>query len=242
MRYVLFGMFFLFFLLGQANAHDYILDPGHSSDKPGALSCSGKYEYLYNEALLKVVYTYLYTRNVFVDVTRNPGEDISLVARAEKAKGKKLFISLHHDSAQKKYIKTVKGKPCSSRVRGFSIFVSGKNKYYKQSLSYAKVLGETLVSSGLKPSTHHGEAIKGENRPLLDARLGIYQFDDLVVLKNADAPALLLESAVIINPDEDTLAQSRNYQNTIAYAIYMTILAGQREQIQNSQTITSQIR
>ena len=181
--------------------------------------------------MLKVVYTYLYSRNIFVDVTRNPGEDVSLTARAEKAEGKKLFLSIHHDSAQKKYIRTVKGHPCSGRVRGFSIFVSGKNRYYKESLSYAKVLGEALVGSGLKPSKHHGEPIKGENRPLLDPRLGIYQFDDLVVLKNANAPALLLEAGVIINPDEDNLVQSRQYQNTIAYAIYMTLLAVQRDEI-----------
>jgi hypothetical protein len=40
----------------------------------------------------------------------------------------------------------------------------------------------------LKPSRHHGEAIAGENRRLIDPENGIYQFDDLVVLKLQGLP------------------------------------------------------
>lgn len=70
----------------------------------------------------------------------------------------------------------------------------------------------------MKPTLHHAEKIAGENRELLDPINGIYVFDDLVVLKNSDAPAVLLEAAVIVNPDDEKKASSSQYQNKIAEA------------------------
>ena len=39
------------------------------------------------------------------------------------------------------------------------------------------------------PTFHHAEPIKGENRELVNRDLGIYRFDDLIVLKSAATPA-----------------------------------------------------
>ena len=110
--------FFLFTCLGsllpdQALAHDIILDPGHSAQKFGTQSCSGGKEYAYNNALTATVVSYLAELGIQVDLTRKPEEEISLPQRAEKSRGKKLFISLHHDSAQDKFITTRNGHPCS---------------------------------------------------------------------------------------------------------------------------------
>ena len=54
-------------------------------------------------------------------------------------------------------------------------------------------MGSALIESGLKPALHHAEPIKGENRPLLDEHTGVYEYTDLVVLKAAEMPAILLE-------------------------------------------------
>lgn len=180
------------------------------------MSCQGTYEYVYNDNLLQAIGTFLTAHGLQIDVTRRVGENISLQKRAELSKGKKLFVSIHHDSAQAKYIKTVNGHPVSDKVEGYSIFVSRKNPYFDQSLFYARVLGIMLYAHGLRPSTHHGEAIPGENRLLLDPFLGIYQYDDLIVLKNALAPAFLLEAAVIINPKDEQLARNPVFQQSIA--------------------------
>ncbi len=204
-------------------AFDVILDPGHSAQRYGTLSCSGKKEYEYNNQLLMSVFPYLVAQKIYVDVTRDPEEEITLVQRAEKSKGKKLFISLHHDSAQEQFITRVSGNPCSRKARGYSIFISKKNPYFERSLSCARVLGEALRNAGLVPSTHHGEPISGENRTLLDARLGIYQYDDLVVLKQSKCPALLLEAGVIIHPEEDKLVQTPEYKRNIANGIVQAI-------------------
>jgi len=56
---------------------------------------------------------------------------------------------------------------------------------------------------GLTPTLHHAEPIKGENRELVNPDLGIYRFDDLIVLKSAAMPAVLLECGVIVNRSEE---------------------------------------
>ena len=219
-RFVL--SFLLFWgLLGLESclAFDFIIDPGHSPSKPGTYSCSGGAEYVYNERLVETIVRYLYQQGLRVDLTRQKNGEISLQQRAAKSSGKKLFLSIHHDSAHPKYIKMIKGYPCSNKAYGYSIFVSAKNPYFERSFLYARVLGKMLRAQGLTPSTHHGEPIKGENRHLLDAEAGIYQFDDLIVLKQAKSPAILLEAAVIINPEDDARAKNLNYQLKIAQAI-----------------------
>lgn len=208
---------------GPGHARDIILDPGHSPAQPGAISSTGHKEYQYNDMLLKSVQKYLASRNLRVDVTRTPSEDISLQKRAEKSVGKKLFISLHHDSVQPQFMQKTNALPTSQKARGYSIFVSRKNPHFDKSLEYAKVLGAALRAQGMKPSTHHGEKIKGENRLLLDSKLGIYAHDDLIVLKQSKSPALLLESAVIVHPQDEFLARTEKHQLAIARALEKTI-------------------
>ena len=219
MRHCMTSLLLLLALAVPARGHEIILDPGHSPARPGTRSCSGGLEYAYNNDLLYTVYSYLKDRRIFVEVTRDPHGERSLMERAAASAGKKLFVSLHHDAAQPQFITRVNGNPCSEKARGYSIFVSQKNPQYERSLACARVLGRTLRELGLQPSTHHGEPIKGENRPLLDPELGIYRFDDLVVLKHARSPAILLEAAVIIHPEDDKLARSEDFQRRIAEGV-----------------------
>ena len=155
-------------------------------------------------------------------MTRKYEEEISLQARAKLARGKKMFLSVHHDSAQPQFLEVKKDRVCSKKAKGYSLFVSRKNAFFEESLKYARFLGEQLYAQGLRPSTHHGEPIKGENRKLLDAKLGIYQYDDLIVLKQAEAPAVLLEGAVIVHPEDEALARSSEYRQKIAKAVAAT--------------------
>ena len=89
-----------------------------------------------------------------------------------------------------------------ARIRGLSIFVSQRNPRYEESLRCAKAIGEALAA-GEKPSLYHAEPIAGENRLLLDRRLGVHRFDGLAVLKTATMPAVLVEAGVIVNPDDE---------------------------------------
>lgn len=212
----------LFVLISQATgaySGGFIVDPGHSPKSKGATSCTGKSEHLYNEILSQYIITYLSKHHIPVTLTRKPHENLSLNDRALLADGKTLFLSIHHDSVQPQFITWKNHLPTSSKAEGYSIFVSSKNRYYEQSLKYAQRLGAAMRSRGLSPSKHHGEKISGENRQLLDAENGIYLFDDLVVLKNANAPAILFEAAVIVNSQDEVRASSEQYKLQIAEAV-----------------------
>ncbi len=197
----------------------FIIDPGHSPKSKGATSCTGNSEYLYNDILSQYIITYLSNQRMPVTLTRTPHEEISLKDRALSASGKKIFLSIHHDSVQPQFITWKKSLPTSSKAEGYSIFVSYKNQHYEESLKYARVFGAALRGRGFKPSKHHGENIAGENRKLLDSENGIYLFDDLVVLKNSDAPAILFEAAVIVNPQDESRAVSESYKRGIAESV-----------------------
>jgi len=199
-----------------------LIDPGHSPKSPGATSCNGKSEYIFNDILAKAIVTYLTDKNIQVTLSRKANEEVSLINRALAANGRNLLLSIHHDSVQPSYISHQSGKRgrCSQRAKGFSIFVSRKNQYYEQSLLYATKLGAALLKRGAVPSMHHAEPIPGENRLLVVPDMGIYVFDDLAVLKNAKVSALLLEAGVIVNPDDELLVSTNNYHLIIAESVY----------------------
>lgn len=225
-----FVAFFSFILgsYGLAGAFEALIDPGHSPASPGAISCVGQKEFVYNNNLAAALAAKLRQAGINAALSRGPGENISLPARAARASGKDLLISVHHDSVQPQFLSKSHKFPTSEKARGFSLFVSRKNKFFPESLAYAKRIGEQLRRAGFKPTLHHAEPIKGENRRLLDRTNGIYEFNDLIVLKNADAPALLLEAGVLAHPDEEKQIRGRAYQNRLATAV-AAALAGSRQ-------------
>lgn len=163
-----------------------VIDPGHSPKSPGAKSCTGKPEYLYNYELATSVIAYLSSRNIPAALTRQVDQELSLTDRAKLAKEAKLLFSVHHDSVQPQFIAWKNGRPFSNKAEGFSIFVSSLNAHYAKSLRYAQCLGIALRARRLLPSLHHAEKIAGENRKLIDSQNGIYLFDDLVILKKTE--------------------------------------------------------
>lgn len=218
-------VFFLYFLFANniVYASQTILDPGHSPNNPGALSCTGVQEYKYNDELVNYVAKEFESQKIDYTITRKPTQHFSLLDRTKATNDAKIFISIHHDSVQPQFISYLDGNPTSTKAEGYSIFVSRKNKQYNQSVEYARNLAKNLYSMGLRPSKHHGEKIKGENRYALDEDLGIYIFDDLVVLKKSQCPAILLEAGVIVNPVDEKKVGSEEFKTSISKAIMNTI-------------------
>ena len=102
------------------------------------------------------------------------------------------------------------------RFQGFSLFYSEKNPRAAASRRLAELMGEELVASGFTPTPHHAEPIPGENRDLVDAEKGVYRFDDLIVLKRAIMPAVLIECGVIVHREEEMYLSSPLYQRQMA--------------------------
>jgi N-acetylmuramoyl-L-alanine amidase len=200
-------------------AFDLMLDIGHTPSKFGAMSASCEKEFNYNIVLGSYLLKHLANGSA-IQMSMLPQSEISFQDRYESSAKKDLFLSLNHDSVQERYIaRNSLGRPTTNYASGFSIFISRKNMYFKKSLDYAQKFGEALVKQGLTPSLHHAEKIQGENRELLDQRLGIYVFDDLKVLKNAKSPAILFEAGVIVNPVDEAIVKRDEYKSKIVKAI-----------------------
>ena len=118
-----------------------------------------------------------------------------------------VLLSIHHDSAQLRYFSkwTYNGKQLrySDKFKGHSLFVSSRSTQYAHDRVLGTAIGTALRTAGFIPTLHHAEKIKGENRPLLNPRLGLYRYDGLAVLKRTEAPSVLIEAGIIINRDEE---------------------------------------
>jgi N-acetylmuramoyl-L-alanine amidase len=202
------------------------VDVGHTADVTGAMSARGKPEYEFNLTLAKEIVSRL-TKAGFAKTTLMISSEHGrqgLIQRSAQANtmGVNLFLSIHHDSVQGVYLRkwTFEGRSLSfsDRYQGYSLFVSGENAHFAQSLQFAATFGDALLARGLVFTTHHAENIKGERRKLIDSKRGVYRFDQLVVLRQSQAPALLLEAGIIINREEETQLASPERQRLISEA------------------------
>jgi N-acetylmuramoyl-L-alanine amidase len=204
-----------------------VLDVGHTEIDQGATSARGVREYSFNLDLSRAISSKLIAEGFQeTDLLITKGEDRptlhSRAAHANQVKAS-LFLSIHHDSAQRFYLEkwvyngTV--QYFSDRFSGYSLFVSSENANKHQSLKFATLLADQLLSSGMTFTRHHAEAIPGENRRFLDEQRGIYQYDKLAVLRSAKAPAVLMEAGVIVNRLEESTAASPERRDLIANAV-----------------------
>lgn len=226
--------FLLYFLaskdaIGQAcEPSDFVvaIDIGHTLSAPGAISARGVTEFEFNRELSTEVVAALKKDGFFNSFLINDdGRIASLIQRTRNAAegNADLFLSIHHDSVQPHYLNVwvYNGQPnlYSDLFSGYSIFVSSKNPKFNQSHRAAVELGIAFRARGLKPTLHHAEPIPGEDRPLLNPNLGIYRFDDLVVLKRTSIPAVLLEAGVIVNRNDEVMLAEPAHQQLIASSI-----------------------
>lgn len=200
------------------------IDIGHSESAQGSVSSRGVGEFVFNRSI-----AYLLLEKIRKDGVAEAfiieGDAMSLQQRTEAAslRHANFLISIHHDSVQPCYLSTWTyagaERHYSDRFYGFSLFFSTKNALPEESLDFARDIASDLVKSGFRPTLHHAEKIPGENRELVDRTRGIYIFDDLIVLKTAAMPAVLLECGVIVNRGEEKRLTNRAYQDKMVKAV-----------------------
>ena len=201
------------------------VDVGHSLARPGAISARGRPEFAFNRELALVVEQALRERGFRIRMIGERGDADDLAARTASAAdaGADFLLSIHHDSVQPQYLETwmMDGREQrrTDRFSGYSLFVSRKNPQPDASLVCAQAIGEALRADGQAPSLHHAEPIRGENRPLADATNGIYFFDDLIVLRTARSPAVLVEVGIILNANDESVLREPSTQRRIAAAL-----------------------
>src|SRR5262249_53831363 len=189
-----------------------VVDVGHTAESPGAISARGVYEYEFNLRLATLIKQKLlaagFAKTVLL-VTDGPARK-SLFVRVGRANrlAADLFLSIHHDSVPDSFLETCvcEGHEhgFSDRVNGHSIFFSNENVDPAASLVFGQLLGEQLKARGLQYTPHYIEKFMGHRQRLLvDAKVGVYRYDQLIVLRTTQMPAVLLEAGSIINRDEE---------------------------------------
>jgi N-acetylmuramoyl-L-alanine amidase len=206
-----------------AGAATVALDVGHFLAAPGAISARGRAEFEFNRDLARVLADALAERGLRVKLIGADGAMARLTARTRAAAGADFLLSVHHDSVQPHYLDGwVYGdalRAYSDRYAGFSLFVSRANPGVKQSLACASAMGAALRRAGFTPSLYHAEPVAGEFKPFADRTNGVHYYDNLVVLKTATSPAVLLESGVIVNRDEELRLSEPAVRAAIAAAV-----------------------
>jgi N-acetylmuramoyl-L-alanine amidase len=175
---------------------------GHDRVRSGTISARGVPEFEFNVALAREVVARLvaagFSRALLIGEDGSPRGLRERTAIAERA-GAHAFISIHHDSVQPQYLErwTFEGRvrEHTTHARGFSLFVSAANGFFAASTELALQIGSELRAGGRRRSVHHAEPIEGENRKVIDRPNGVYRFDELVLLRSAAMPAVLLEAA-----------------------------------------------
>jgi N-acetylmuramoyl-L-alanine amidase len=121
---------------------------------------------------------------------------------------KALYESLENSGKVDAFIINPEGKPIS--LQGRTRQAAKRNAVL--------FLGAAMVARGFSPTLHHAEQIPGESRNLVDEDFGLYEFDNLIVLKTAAMPAALLECGVIVSRNEEASLQTPEIQHRIADA------------------------
>lgn len=204
-----------------------LIDVGHTPEDPGAISAHGNPEYGYNLNLANVAMTQLIDAG-FRQTTllmmkgRGYGQLAQRAAIANRV-APDLFLSIHHDSTRERYIRRWEfagvERNYSDKFSGHSLFVSLKNRHYRQSVDFAKLLGRELAAAGLTFTPQHAEDIPTARLPLIDAEFGVYRYDNLVVLKESRVPAVLFEAGLIINRKDELVLATPERKALLAKAI-----------------------
>jgi len=205
-----------------------VLDVGHTAESEGAISARNVSEFVFNLRLAKRIEEKLKaegfaeTRLLLTEGKARP----SLVKRVAAANNLRadLFLSIHHDAVPNKLLEDweFEGKKShfSDRFSGYSVFVSRSNPDFKTSLSFAELIGKEMKAQGLEYAKQYTQPIMGRyQRQLLNKETGVYRYDELIVLRKTQMPAVLLEAGSIINRDEELKMSSSERRDIISSGV-----------------------
>jgi N-acetylmuramoyl-L-alanine amidase len=216
----------------EAGAKDFrvAIDIGHSNSSPGAISARGVPEYNFNRNMVHLLLARLQKDPQFKGsfIVDDTGEKVSLSSRPAIAetRGADVFLSIHHDSVYpqqlSQWIYQGRRLDVCDEISGYAVFFSEFNGSPTESHRLANLIGREMRRGGLTPDLNH--AGHG-NRVLLDRSKGVYSFNGLVVLKDANIPAALVECGVIKNSIEEVKLCDPRQQQRIVEALYRALAA-----------------
>jgi len=205
-----------------------ILDVGHTADALGANSARNVPEYYFNYRLAAQMERILIEDGFDKTVLLVAGGRArpSLFDRVARANGlsANLLVSIHHDSVPDSLLESweFEGKKShfSDRFSGHSIFVSYENSHRDGSVLFGRLLGKELKDRGLQFARQYTQPIMGRyQHKLIDPDVGVYRYDQLVVLRATRMPAVLFEAGSIINREEELQMNSGERRDLISASL-----------------------
>lgn len=210
------------------------IDPGHGGEDPGAQGASGLRE---KDVVLAI------GRHLKTLIDREPGMRavmirdgdyfVRLRERTQKAREHRadLFVSIHADAFHDR------------RVRGSSLYVLSQNGASSEAARWlaarenasdlvggvsledkdnvlASVLLDLSQSATLEASHVAAQSILQRMRPLGKVHRASVQQAGFAVLKSPDIPSILIETAFISNPDDESRLRNPQHQREIAKAVF----------------------
>jgi N-acetylmuramoyl-L-alanine amidase len=213
------------------------LDPGHGGEDPGAVGPSGTRE---KDVVLQIAHLLRERINASVSngnpmrayMTRDADFFVPLGQRVTKARRVQadLFVSIHADAF------------LTPTARGASVFalsqsgasssaarwmaekenkadqIGGVN-FKTQDQHVARALLDMSTTAQINDSLKLGGALLGEIGTVGKLHKGQVEQAGFAVLKAPDIPSVLVETAFISNPDEESRLRSPEYQEQLADAI-----------------------
>ncbi len=208
------------------------IDAGHGGQDPGAIGPAGTYE---KHVVLQIA------RELARQIDATPGMRAHLVRdtdvyverpqrsrRARQAKAD-MFISIHADAAQNRSaygssVYTLSTRGASSQHARWladrentSDLIGGRRVESNNTLS--NVLLDLVQSGHMRASQDAGRHVLDGLRDLGKAHKPNVEYANFEVLRNADMPAMLVETGFISNVDEEKRLTDRKHQGRVATAI-----------------------
>lgn len=225
------------------------IDAGHGGEDPGAIGKRRTREKKVTLQIAKQLKKLIDADPQLNSVlTRKSDYYISLRGRTRLARKAQadVFISIHADAAPRRSVRgssvyTLSSRGASSEMAKLlankanaSDLVGGVSMRDKDKV-LAKVLWDLSMTKTKSDSAVLGKSVLRELSrvgPVLKPKL---EHAGFAVLKSADIPSILVETAFISNPKEEKLLKTRSHQKKLARAIYH----GVKRYLNQSDTIVS---
>ncbi|KXU89476.1 N-acetylmuramoyl-L-alanine amidase [Caballeronia megalochromosomata] len=209
------------------------IDPGHGGEDPGAIGGQGTYEKHIALDIAKKLRAKIDAQpNMRAMMTRDADFFVPLNVRVQKAQrvSADLFVSIHADAFT------------SPDARGSSVFalsehgassaaarwmankenasdqVGGIN-VKSQDASVNRALFDMSTTAQIRDSMRYGSFVLNEIGGINKLHKGSVEQAGFAVLKAPDIPSILVETAFISNPDEETRLNDDAYRDKMATAI-----------------------
>ena len=209
------------------------LDPGHGGEDPGAIGGGGSYEKHVVLSIAKRLKKKIEDQpNMRVMLTRDDDFFVPLGVRVQKARKVQadLFVSIHADAfvrpdANGSSVFALSEKGASSTAARWlankensADLIGGVNiKTHDKQL--ASVLLDLSTTAQINDSLRVGTTVLNEIGGINRLHKGEVEQAGFAVLKAPDIPSILIETAFISNPAEETRLNDDAYQDKMATAI-----------------------